>query len=178
MATTASEDSLSRPIALSEGNGDHPDGCGEGSHQDRPGPDTNAVPEGIHRGGALFPCNLYEVDEQDGILHHDSRQEDDAHEGCLRELFVRQKQGPECTDQRQGNGRHDRQRMDEGVEGRHEGKIEKHHGDHEGRHQGGEGLFGLLGVAFLGDPVSGRQLMPFNAFSTLAMMWETAAFSR
>ena len=118
-----------------------------------------SVHQGIPAAHAVTPRQDGVVDQQDGVLGGHAHQHDQADQAGHGEGTLGQEQGHKGTTQRQGQGRQDGDGLSHPFEQEHQHQIDAQHAGQHGQAKAGEQLHHDLGIAQLGLPHAGRQLL-------------------
>ncbi len=143
-----------RALPEGQGQGEHAEDHGEGGHHDGPQPGAARRDEGLAAVHAPALQDLGEVHEEDGVLGHEAHEHDEADEGHDVDRVPREEEHPRHAHDGEGQGEHDGERVDEGLELGRQDEVDEDDGQEEGFEHVPEGLLHGLRVAGHDDAVA------------------------
>ena len=114
-----------------ERHGNHAQQRGQRGHQDRTQTDFAGLHRGLQQRQSLFVEHVGELDDQNGVRHHDAGHHDDAHQRHDVQRAAGEDEEEDDADQARRNGHEDDERIDERSELRHEDQVDEQDGDDE-----------------------------------------------
>ena len=145
---------ISAPGPEGQGQGQHAEDHGQGGHHDRAQPGPAGGDDGLPALQTPGPQHLGVVHQQDGVLGDQAHQHDEADQGHDVDRVPGQQQHAGHADDGQGQGEHDGQGVDEGLELGGQDQVDEDDGQDQGLGHVAEGFLHLFGFTGKDDPVA------------------------